>query len=36
MELGDLTWPEVQRLDKEKFVPVFPIALFEQDAGGVR
>ena len=30
MKLGELTWPEVKELDKEKLVPVYPIASFEQ------
>lgn len=30
MKLGELTWPEVKALDKEKVVPVYPIASFEQ------
>ncbi len=30
MKLGELTWPEVKGLDKEKLVPVYPIASFEQ------
>ena len=30
MKLGELTWPEVKALDKEKVIPVYPIASFEQ------
>ena len=30
MKLGELSWPEVKELDKEKLVPVYPIASFEQ------
>lgn len=30
MKLGEMTWPEIGGLDRERFVAVYPIASFEQ------
>ena len=30
MKLGEMTWPEIGDLDRERFVAVYPIASFEQ------
>ncbi len=30
MKLGEMTWPEIRELDRERFVAVYPIASFEQ------
>lgn len=30
MQLGEMNWPDVQELDKERLVAVYPIASFEQ------
>jgi len=32
LKLSEMTWPEVQALDKNTVVPVYPIASFEQHA----
>ena len=30
MKLGEMTWPDVKALDKNKLIPIYPIASFEQ------